>query len=137
MKLNKINNVHFTGRYKSSEVMELFNKADIINVVFPIEGKNSTTLLPNRLYTAVLLGKLVVTMRGNYLSEVVSEYNLGIVLDSYNNIDYQITQYLNNFNIQNYLYRRSEFLNYLKSDNEKFKSEILAFTKYTDYPIRR
>lgn len=123
---NSINNVWLTGRYNKEEE-GLYIKTDLINVLVPNNDVNSKTLLPNRLYNAVLYGKPVIAFEGTYLSKVIKEYNLGLILDSFERAEDKINNYLKDFDEEKYRKGRIIFLEKVLRDNEKFKAKIKEF----------
>ena len=85
---NNIKNVYLTGRYKERRGKKiLYRKSDLINVLRYFNGINNKTALPNRLYNSVIYGKFMLAFEGTYLSELIKRYNLGIVIDSFDNLE--------------------------------------------------
>lgn len=126
---NKINNVYLTGRYKREEEANLYSRSHFINVLIPDTDINSKTLLPNRLYNAVIYGKPILTYEGTYLSELVFKTKLGLVLNTFDGIDKQIQNYLNEFNKEKFKKYRADYLKRVVQDNMFFKEKLLDFVK--------
>lgn len=124
--LNKhnIKNVFLTGRYNREYEEKLYDQSDLISILVPNNDINGKTLLPNRLYNAVLHGKPIISFKDTYLSEQVSKYHLGIVLKDFNNANAQIEQYLINFNLDEYKKGRVEFFKEIIKDKNFFDSRF-------------
>jgi len=124
---NNIENVFLTGKYNRDEEESLYNKSDMINILVPNDEINSKTLLPNRLYNAVLYGKPIIALNGSYLAKQVSKYGLGLVINSLNEVDAQIGDFIYKFNVEEYEKGRKAFLEEVISDNNKFKLNVESF----------
>lgn len=127
LKANNILNVFLTGRYKKENEENLYKKSDIINVLIPNNHINSKTLLPNRLYNAVLQGKPIIAFEGTYLTEQVNNHNLGMVIKSFDRVEEKINNYLNNFDVERYKVGRVSFFEEVIRDNESFRTSIEKF----------
>lgn len=127
IKEHKIRNVYITGRYHKEDENKFYQSSDLINVIVPNEEINSKTLLPNRLYNAVLFGKPLLTLRGTYLADQIEKYKLGIVLASLNNIEQDIFRYLTTFDKKEYEDGRLNFIKDISKDNNEFQSIIEKF----------
>lgn len=127
LEFNSIKNVVFTGRYMREEEQNLYIKADIVNILIPTDTINSKTLLPNRLYNATIYGKPVIALKGTYLAKIVDENQLGLVLNSFDNIEETIIRYISNLNFDYYDRNRSAFLEGILEDNNLFKIRLTEF----------
>ena len=87
-----------------------YANATLINMVLYNDHINNRTCLANRLYNSALYGKPMIALEGTYLSEIIKQYNLGVILKSFNNTEEGITNYLANFNLEEYNYGRKAFL---------------------------
>lgn len=124
---NNIQNVQLTGRYNRKDEGDLYYNSDVINVLRYNDSINNKTALPNRLYNAVFQGKILLALKGTYLAELVEMYNLGLTIDSFSNLEERIYNYLNEFNVEQYLSGRSSFLEFVIKDNEEFKFALINF----------
>ncbi|WP_077302645.1 hypothetical protein [Virgibacillus pantothenticus] len=127
VKDNDIKNVEITGGYKKEEENDLYKNCDIINVLLPNDEINSKTLLPNRLYNAVINGKILMALGGTFVSEIVEKYNLGVVLKSFENVENQLTVALSEFDLSLYAKGRSRFFKKVLEDNKKFVHSLEFF----------
>lgn len=122
-----IKNVKLTGRYDKKEEPELYIKNNIINVLRYNDGINNKTALPNRLYNATIYGKPMLAFEGTYLSEIVKKYNLGIVVESFDNIETVILQYINDFKLEFYENGRTLFFETVIKENKEFRDRLEKF----------
>ena len=124
---NYVSNVVFTGRYERKDEANLYLEADFINVLRYNDNINNYTALPNRLYNAALYGKPMIALRGTYLAELIEKYTLGLVLDSFMDVEREIVDYLRNFNREKYELGRFTFFEMVIKENQKFKEKVEEF----------
>lgn len=124
---NEIINVKIAGQYRREEEHKLYMESSFINALIPNDSINSITLLPNRLYNAVIYGKPLITFKGTYLSKIVEEYELGIVLSDFDNMDLKIIEYINNFKCDNFNLKRKLFIQKIIEDNMNFINNLKKF----------
>lgn len=127
LKKNNIHNVTVTGKYLREEEEKLYFDNNLINVLIPNNDINSKTLMPNRLYNAVISGKPVLSLEGNYVSEQVKKYCLGLVVSSFDNLDMKINEYMCNINQEKFETGQKLFFQEVINDNEHFKKRLLSF----------
>ena len=125
--LKSIKNVYLTGRYKKEDEEKLYESNDLINVLRYNDGINNKTALPNRLYNAVIYGKPMLAFNGTYLSEQVSKYNLGIIIDSFYDMERIINKYFKDLDVKRYNLDRRKFLEMVIMENRKFKIKLEMF----------
>lgn len=123
---NNIKNVYLTGRYEREEEEELYSNADLINVLRYNDGINNKTALPNRLYNAVIYGKPMIAFAGTYLADIVKDYELGLILNSFKDVENSIENFYNNFDQNRYQCKRIYFLENVMKDNNKFNEVLVA-----------
>ena len=127
LKDKEISNAFLTGRYNREDEDELYANGDFINVLIPNTDINSQTLLPNRLYNAVNCGKPIITFKGTFVAQLVLDNNLGLVIDSFIDLDKQIERYLSSFDEEIYKKNRFRFLNNVISENKSFNMGLINF----------
>lgn len=123
----EINNVSVTGRYQKNEEVLLYKQADLVNMLLFSDHINNRTCLSNRLYNAVIHGKPLISLNNTYLSDVIEEYKLGLVVDSLSEISQKINQYIKNFNEAEYEKGREAFLHMVIEENANFKKRVEEF----------
>ncbi len=123
----KIDNVKLTGRYEKKQESDLYKNSDFINILIPNDSINSRTLLPNRLYNAAIYGKPMLAFVGTYLAEIVNKYNLGIVVESFDNIEIEIMEYINDFKLEFYENGRTLFFEGVIKENIEFRDRLQKF----------
>ena len=127
---NEISNVKFQGEYEKNQIVSIYrNEADLVNI-FRAKTKINADALPNKLYDAAMAGIPVVVFSHNKaISEYVSKYNLGLILEDKNNISHDIITSLQRFDYDKYLSGRHSFLILVLSDFEQFEVMLSNFTK--------
>ena len=123
----KIDNVRLNGKYDKNQESSLYLESDFINILIPAASINDRTLLPNRLFNSALYAKPLITIEGTYLSEIVKLYNLGLVIDSFQNLDYKLMDYINNFDVELYNNGRKLFFNSIIEEN------VILWNKFEEY----
>lgn len=124
---NNIENVRLTGRYIKEQEQELYLNSDIINILIPNTDINSKTLSPNRLYTAAIYGKPVIAFEGTYIAEIIKKYHLGLVINSFENSEKIIFNYIKSFDNYVYMEGRSQFLDLVLNENKQFVLQMKRF----------
>lgn len=124
---NKINNVQIYGRYKKEEEGYLYEHSTLINILL-YDDINSKGVLANRLYNSVLFGKPMLSLQGTYLADQIKKYNLGLVLESFKEMDSKINRYLKEFNELEYENGRVSFFKGVIKDNDYFIHKLKDFT---------
>lgn len=127
IKLHNINNVLLTGRYNREMEKSLYKKSDLINALIPNDHVNSKTLLPNRLYNAVVHGKPMVAYEGTYLSKTIENNCLGIVLNAFGNVEKRIDNYINTLDVGMYEQGRNKFFDLVMEHNSEFNLVLKNF----------
>lgn len=122
-----ITNVNLSGRYNPVEEESLYSRSGLINVLRYNDGINNETALPNRLYNAALYGKPMIAFKGTQLSSCIEEYNLGLVIESFEDIETKIENYLKEFNMESYNHFRFGFFKKVINDNNYFIEKIETF----------
>lgn len=124
---NRITNVFVTGRYHKKDEEKLYKNSDLVNILLTNEGINNKTALPNRLYNAIIYGKPLITFEGIYTSELVSKYNLGIVINSLVDMDQKIIDYFKHLDFNEFSMGRKEFITKVIYDNALFVNKLRVF----------
>jgi hypothetical protein len=127
IKKKNVKNAFLTGRYSKKDEGILYHKSDLINVLRLNDSINNETALPNRLYNAEYYCKPMLAYEGTYLSEIINKYNLGLVINTFENLEMVIKNYFDNFEYDKYISGRAEFLNMAINDNKKFILAIKSF----------
>lgn len=120
IKSNNIRNAQVYGRYNRDSEKNLYLESDIINMMLYNKNINNKTCLSNRLYNSFLYGKPLIAFSGTFLAEIIDKYKLGLVINSFNNIEKNIINYLLNFDVKEYEKCRIEFCEKVIKDNKYF-----------------
>lgn len=128
IKEHEINNVEIYGRYKKEDEGMLYKNTDMVNLLL-YDNINTKGVLANRYYNAVIYGKPLLTLKGTYQAEQIEKYDLGLVVDSLDDIEGGIKKYLNEFDIDKYQNGRMSFFDSVITDNNYFKDLLIEFLK--------
>jgi hypothetical protein len=124
----QIKNVRFFGRYDNNNVDRIYEESDIINILIPKTNTNSLTLMPNRLYNAVLFCKPIVCLKGTFVAEVVEEYRLGLVVEDFNCLGDRMIEYINGLKETEYMINRDKFISKVMHEDSIFKNFVVDFS---------
>ncbi len=127
VKDENINNVELYGRYEKSVEEKLYEQSDLINALRFNDSINNHVALPNRLYDSAFYNKPLLVYEGTMLANIVTKYKLGLVINSFENIDEEICKYLDGWNINKFNQNTNLFLQDVIEENKKFKDEIINF----------
>ncbi|MFB6466852.1 hypothetical protein ACE38V_08505 [Cytobacillus sp. Hz8] len=125
----QINNVLLTGRFTKNEEKSLYVNSHFINLIQTSVAINEQLLLPNRLYLAALYKKPVISLDGSYLSEIVQEFHLGLVVHSLEELEEKLETYIVHFNEEEYERGLNAFFEKVQEDNKVFMNQVLDFCK--------
>lgn len=125
-----IGNVHLFGRFNREQEESLYNEADFTNMLLYNKHINDETCLANRIYKSALYGKPIICFRGIYLSEIIEKYELGIVINSFDNLENTVLEYATRLDKNNYNKARISFLKDVIKDNDTFELHLDEFIRY-------
>ena len=77
----KYENIKFFGRVSYEEVLNFEKQCDIIPALYDPKFKNHSYAAPNKFYESLMLGKLLIMVKETGISELVSKYGLGVLID--------------------------------------------------------
>lgn len=131
-KQNKYINVSFLGEFDNKEKPLIYSTIDIINSVFGNQSLDVITLLPNRLYDALIFKKPILATRGTYLAKVVSENDIGLVLDDSKTYTVEQSQkkllnYVASFDSKKFVENANRLLCSVKREQDIFHEKISEF----------
>ncbi len=123
-KSQNISNVSYYGHYKKNEEVSFYQNSDIINCCME-DNMLSNYLMSNRIYLAALLQKPIICYDGSYQSYIIEKYHLGCVLRKGDDPHFSLKEYLQHFNIEEYLNGRKNFLDIVKSEQMSFENTLV------------
>lgn len=124
----KITNVEVKGQYMESEEATLYSEANIINLLLDSKDLNSRTCMANRFYNALVYGRPLLITSGTYMSSLVEQYNLGLVIDDINeDLLIKLETYVKQFSKDKFDIGRQEIFQEIQNDKDKFHQELLKF----------
>lgn len=127
LKHNGIKNVYLTGLYSREDEANLYLNSDMVNLLIPSHSVNDKTLLTNRLYNALIFGKPILTFHDTYTAQIVEDYGLGLIIDSFTGVEGKIAGYIKGFNKKRYDVGRSSFLKGVIEENKYFQDKLEGF----------
>lgn len=127
---HNVGNVALTGRYTKEQENALYDDADLIHALRYNEDINCRTLLPNRLYQAAFHGKPLIVAENSYLAELTRQYGLGLVVDSFTDLEIKVGEYLAEFDFEEYNKKRKVFFQKVVEDNVLFRDGVNKFVGF-------
>lgn len=121
---NEIYNVIFSGFYEKKEERDLYKHTHLVIEVRNNNVYNNALALPNKLYNSALYYKPILTNAGSYFSQVVIEYDLGMVFENHSTFLKDLQKYLSNFSLLKFLDGREKFLEKVIQENNIFREYI-------------
>lgn len=119
-------NVEYTGYYEREDEISLAQSASFINI-FLADCDNYNTAMSNRFYLSLIAGVPMIVNSQNVQSKFVNEYHLGVVASSPEEIPLRITDYIEQFNIDEYNQGRKKMIQKIRKDIEDFDSLLKYF----------
>ena len=77
----KFNNIYFYGLMSYSDTLALENKCDIMLAIYDPSIDNHFYAAPNKFYESLMLGKPVIMVKNTGMSGVVSQNDIGVLID--------------------------------------------------------
>lgn len=77
----KYENIIYYGKLSYEQTLELENACDIMTAIYDPAYGNHYFAAPNKFYESLMLGKPVIMVKNTGMSEVVSQYNIGELMD--------------------------------------------------------
>jgi glycosyltransferase involved in cell wall biosynthesis len=74
-------NIYFYGKIPYEQTILLEKSCDIITAIYDPDVKNHYYAAPNKFYEALMLGKPVIMVKNTGMSDLVSKYDIGEVID--------------------------------------------------------
>lgn len=119
-----IDNVECKGYYEKKNELELTLDSDFINIFMPAD-KNSTILLSNRLYNALICKRPMIVKSNSIQGDFVEKYGLGISIENCTNLSQKIQDYVSRFDFNDFSNNCDLLLKEFIGDYNHFKNELL------------
>ena len=74
-------NVFFYGKLEYTEAVKLMNRCELLYAMYYTSNANHIYAAPNKFYESLMLGKPILTNCGTLVSDMVTKYNTGYVID--------------------------------------------------------
>ena len=75
------NNISFYGRIEYEDALKLEQQADIMLAIYDPSIENHRYAAPNKFYESLMLGKPIIMVKGTGMSQIVSENQVGAIID--------------------------------------------------------
>lgn len=122
-----ITNVIFTNSYNKEDEHELYEKADIINMLRDDKSYNNRVALPNRLYSAAFFYKPSFCYEGSALADIIREYSLGLCVSYEDCLEDSLSSYFDSFSYTDFKENCDRFLKFIEEDQNYFKECLTKF----------
>lgn len=123
---NGVKNIRFEGFYPKEKEAGYIQQATFLNIFYPRIITHDTAL-SNRFYNALIYRKPMTvtadTTQGNY----VEQYQLGLSLDSCENLDKKMKDYLNSFDYNSFKDKCNELLLGFLQDYNLWEGRVKEF----------
>lgn len=119
----RLTNIKFWGAYKKEDEPKFVTDTDLINIYLP-NNILSNCLLSNRFYLSLLYKKPMIVNDGCIQADLVSKYDLGIIIKKDEDIKTAIINYIDNFDINKYLLGNRILCNIIKKEIEYFENRV-------------
>lgn len=91
---HKYNSFVYGGTITYKEVLEVESTARCLAAIYDPSIRNHQLCAPNKFYEALALGKPVIVCKGTGIDKIVTEYNVGFVIDFSAESFYRVLQYI-------------------------------------------
>lgn len=120
--------VAFYGPYDNAQKGTLYENIHIINAIYGLNGLETTTAIPNRLYDAAIYRCPILVSKGTYLQEVVEHYGLGLAVDIHReDVPAALDAYLRRFDPDAFLQGCDALLRETEQDMAVFRERVDRF----------
>lgn len=121
---NNIENVYTLDSFAPEETVQLMSRFDIINSAFGSDAFDNRTLMPIRLYTAAAMNLPVLASNNTKVGSVISEYNIGFVVKSYDSLPDTLADYFVSLDKKELSASCEAFLSVCRKENARFYQNL-------------
>ena len=125
---NNIKNIEFEGYYPKEKEAGYIREASFLNIFYPRKLSHDTAL-SNRFYNALIYHKPMLVTTNTTQGDYVELYQLGLSLDSCDNLDFKIKRALETSDYAAFSKRCDNLLEVFLKDYEIWKAKVLEFVK--------
>ena len=126
---NNYKNVYFQGTYSNEDKPQIYQSIDIINSIYGNYSKEVTTLMPNRLYDALLFKRPILVSKGTYLADIVQKYRIGLAVNDITNVENEINRYIMDFDTDLFNTCANVLLSIVLKEQQEFYQKIGEFIR--------
>lgn len=124
-----ISNVYFQGEFSNNEKEQIYSNIDFINAIYGNTSLEVTTLLPNRLYDALIFRRPIIASKGTYLGEIVDKFRIGLTVDLEDDVSTLIDCYLHSDNFSSFAVNADNLLSIVQREQEHYIEQIHEFLR--------
>ncbi len=124
----QVKNIEFEGFYPKEKEPHYIRQASFLNIFYPRKISHDTAL-SNRFYNALIYCKPMIVTANTTQGDYAERYQLGLSLDSCNNLDVKIKEYLEALDYFAFSKRCKNLLTIFLRDYEELEAKVLEFVK--------
>lgn len=124
--LNKVENIEFEGYYDKIEEPNFITHSTFLNIFYPDKISHSTAL-SNRFYNSLIYRRPMIVTKGQIQGDYVEKFNLGIAIQSTDNLFEKIIEWVDSTNYEDYQKRCIKLLKSFVSDCRIFENTLEKF----------
>lgn len=124
------NNVFFQGRYNKQNESSIIEKFDLINLIHP-DNIHCNTAMSNRFYMCLLYKIPLIVNKSSIHSRYVSKYELGVVVDTHDEIISKIEEFKSVFQYERFSTSCDHVLELIKEEQICFENNVEQLIKKT------
>jgi hypothetical protein len=121
-------NITFTGYYKKEEEAEIYKNHAFVNIIYPLIPSHITAL-SNRFYNSLIYKRPMIVTSDTIQGEYAKQYEVGLVIDSCDNLNEKIIEYKNIFDFKSYSNNCNRLFRVLLDDNMRCEDVIKRFAE--------
>lgn len=136
-RMNQIHNVSFYGQYNPEEKGKYYDETNFVIGYYGNDTMTVKTLVPNRLYESCIYRRPIIVNSGSYLSDVVTNHDLGIVIDLTNkeSLAEKMARYYESEYYAHYVKCCDRYLKMVGEDITVFRNEVLKTLMNEGYAL--
>ncbi len=121
-------NVLFRGYYKKEEEGNIYKNCTFVNIFYP-KINSHISALSNRFYNSLIFKRPMIVTKGGCQASYVEKYNVGLSVDTCEELSEKLMEFNNNFDFKAYSERCNKLLLSFLKDYDLFLNKIDAFIK--------
>lgn len=123
---NHLENVTFKGFYKKEDEPGYIYESTLINIFYPRKPSHDTAI-SNRFYNSLIFRKPMITTKDTVQGDYSEKFNVGLAIESTENLPEQLSNYIDNFDSRVYEANRMKLLKEFYTDYQVFYNAVSSF----------